>query len=200
MIKIQIITNEISRRGGIEEVTRQVKNIFENSSDFSVEIVFYPQNGLSELWLKIKFLLQSNKNNILMFMHPFLLHRFSKHWFNFNKSKIVCWAYGIDVWGNFGKIHTKNFVYSDLIIAISEFTRNQVLINYPNVNIKTVNLGVDESLINIIEKKHNNNFEIITVGRLSSEEKYKGHKFQWRPDGQKQLHSVECKLSEIRKI
>lgn len=175
MTKIKIITNEISRRGGIEEVTRQVNYIFENSSDFSVEIVYYPQNRLSELWLKIKLLLQSNKNNVIMFMHPFLLHRFNNYWFKLNKSKIVCWAYGIDVWGDFGKVHTRNFVNSNLLIAISEFTRKQVLINYPHVNIATVNLGVDESLIKSVKDNNKNSFEILTVGRLSSEEKYKGH-------------------------
>ena len=175
MKNIIIITNEISRRGGIEEVTRQVKNIFEIASDYKVEVIFFPQNNFSELLLKAKLLLKSNEDNILMFMHPFILHSFNKIWLSLYKGKIICWAYGIDVWGNYGKEHSKNFIETDLIIAISEFTKKQVLENYPTLNINVVNLGVDEQLIKNIDNNTKEKFEILTVGRLSSNEKYKGH-------------------------
>ncbi len=175
MKKIIIITNEISRRGGIEEVTRQVKNIFESSSEYKVEVIFYPKNRISEIILKINLFLKSNKETILMFMHPYILKRFSKNWLSNVKSKVICWAYGIDVWGNFGKMHTKNFNYVDIVIAISEYTKMQIIENHPSVNVKVVNLGVDESLIKKIDNVKKDSFEILTVGRISREEKYKGH-------------------------
>ncbi len=175
MKKIFIITNEISRRGGIEEVTRQVNRIYESSPGYKVELIIYPKNRISEVIFKFKLFFIANRDCVIMFMHPFILNRFSKLWLFFVKSKLICWAYGIDVWGNFGKARTIKFNNIDLIIAISEFTKNQIINNYPSVNVKVVNLGVDESLINKIDNARTDTFEILTVGRLSSDEKYKGH-------------------------
>jgi hypothetical protein len=169
--KVFMVTLGMSRQGGIEEVSRQVYGILKNNGYHPYPI---EMNG-SFIFRSIKILqlilvtVFYNKS-IFVWMHPHI----------FEKIKIypirnIVWAYGIDVWGDYGKRNTSKLIKADLVISISSFTSKQLVQNglLPE-KIRTISLAIadDSKAIPKIKKEV---FEIVTVGRLSSSEQYKGH-------------------------
>jgi glycosyltransferase involved in cell wall biosynthesis len=174
--KFLLVAWEISRVGGIEEVARQVFRGLEKE-----EITVKPfiigkgrfRSRLSTLFLN--FLLIRGWSIIVM--HPFI---FERNIFNVVLKRSwgikIVWTHGIDVWGDFGKKRTQKLVLADKVIAVSEFTRKQVLLNHPGAHVTVVNNSVDEGLgAQFDSTATGGDFELITVARLSGNEQYKGH-------------------------
>jgi len=173
--KIIIVAWEVSRTGGIEEVSRQVKMILEECPNIAVRTYLFPKGRIKSIWACIHLILLSWTRVSLMFMHPFIFEQFKYYRRILPKRfNAILWAYGIDVWGESGRRNASFLFFAKKIIAVSTFTKDRILENFPHAVIDVVNLSVDNKLAeyNII---NSHSFEIITVARLSSQEKYKGH-------------------------
>ena len=85
-------------------------------------------------------------------------------------------VYGIDCWAGKFKQKAKKFKHLDKVISISSFTSEQIIKQGFKNEIVYLPPVIDKSIFpNINIKKKDNIIRFITVGRLSSEEQYKGH-------------------------
>lgn len=165
---------DFSRKGGIEEVSRQVANLLISSNLFDVKILKYPKSNkldfLINIWLR--FILKENE--IYFFMHPFIYQK--THTLISSKKNVttIVWAHGIEVWGEFGRRNNPSLASVNKILASSHYTRERVLENFPSANVSVARLAVQHSLCSKIQTTKEP-FEILTVGRLAANEKYKGH-------------------------
>jgi phosphatidylinositol alpha-1,6-mannosyltransferase len=108
-------------------------------------------------------------------MHPYIFEKFKNIPTYLINYKSICFTYGIDVWGNYGKFRSTNLKNADQVLSVSKYTTLRLISNYPDLKIKTIHLGIDTSIINNTNNICKNSFEILTVGRLSSTERYTGH-------------------------
>ncbi len=104
------------------------------------------------------------------------------------KLKVIVQLHGIEAWANLSGIQERLLLQADKILAVSNFTLNNILVRYPQVKSKSIVLsnsldpireyGVNEKA-HIEFRKKNGIAEdqrlLITVGRLSHEEAYKGY-------------------------
>ncbi len=174
-IKVAVIAWEVSRRGGIEEVCRQTIHILRQEKSYDVTLIKFPQSNYLSYFFIVYIILKFSRGSICIFMHPYIFEKFKKIPLPLINYKSICFAYGIDVWGNYGKSRSTNLKNANLVLSVSNYTTLRLLNNYPDLKIKTIRLGIDTSIINNTNNICKNGFEILTVGRLSSSERYKGH-------------------------
>ncbi len=146
---------------------------------------------VSNLWAKSKFFLQGSfyvlKNyDFIIYNHINLAPIvFLSKWFG--KTGYAFIAYGIEVWGELNKLQRSALSGANLIISLSNFTKD-MLINSHKVNqrkVKVINPCIDPTLSNTVNSKSTGESNIsvdlgehkvlLTVARLSSKEQYKGH-------------------------
>lgn len=174
--KFLVVTWEMSREGGVEEVSRQVFNVLKSTAEISVN-PFIVKKGrfgslLSTLTLNYYLLVGWN----IIVMHPFIFERNTFNWvLKYSKGLKIVWVHGIDVWGNFGKKNTLKLPLADKVIAVSKYTASQLKLNHPTSNVLVINNAIDTDLVQVSDTFNKESFELITVSRLSSEEQYKGH-------------------------
>lgn len=171
--KLLIVTYEASRRGGIEEVSRQVSLIAEKAENISSKVLIYKKGRISRLISMYKVMFWILLGYKPMVMHPYIFEKISFIMQLF-QTKCIVWAYGIDVWGAQGSSKARSIAKASLIIAISSYTKQRILENHPKANTRIIHLSIDsENCQNKFNEKEDN--QILTVGRLSSNERYKGH-------------------------
>jgi glycosyltransferase involved in cell wall biosynthesis len=141
---------------------------------------------------KIKFVISSVvagfRNDVVILSHVnlllvgFLIKILSR------KTKVVLIAHGIEVWDRFPSFRKKMFRTLDLVLAVSEYTRQKLLAkkDVEPLRCKVVNNCLDpflkpvQSSDNKAElrkryKLHEENLVLMTLTRLSFQEKYKGY-------------------------
>ncbi|MES2848918.1 MAG: glycosyltransferase family 4 protein [Bacteroidota bacterium] len=104
------------------------------------------------------------------------------------KTKLVLYAHGIEVWGPLSIIRKKMLQKCDTIIAVSNFTKEKMIVQYKLANEKlaVINNCIDPYLPVIDHKEKdeslknryhfsNNDIILLTLTRLSSKELYKGY-------------------------
>ena len=202
--KILFLTlKTFSSTGGIEKVNRIAgKALYE--SDYDVKIFashdenkkddqYFPRGIFSGFkGNKIKFTLQSIaagiKNDIVILSHinlipvGYLIKLLSP------KIKLVLFAHGIEIWKPLSSLKKKMLLKCDRIFAVSDFTNEKlkqlhyikndqsVILNNcldPYLEVADSSAKTDELLSRY--GLHNENFILLTLTRLSSEEKYKGY-------------------------
>lgn len=173
--KILLVAHSFSRFGGIEEVARQVVDILQSQPGISLRIITLNRNrfqrAMGLFWAYWSLLF----GYVGIIMHPFLFQRFRLfQWLSFCKPTVIVWAYGIDVWGECAKKKTSNLVNASTVIAISQFTKNELHANFQNLRIKVIPLAASNSILFKLPVKRET-FEVLTVARLSRTEQYKGH-------------------------
>ncbi len=134
--------------------------------------------------------------DIVVFMHPFL---YQKYRLVIPKSvKLIVWAHGIEVWGNWGRAKNPNLSLCDKIIAVSNYTKNRIKENWPKADVEVVYNSIDinkkiSEEIQFSEKK-----DMIIVSRMSSKEQYKGHEIVFK--SLSLLNKFDSKISPILHI
>lgn len=174
MQRVVVLAWEFSRRGGIEEVSRQVAETIRGSAGLKLGLFPYPKSNklafLARQWIKMTL----DEEAVYFFMHPYIFEQFKPVWTRENAPPAVVWAHGIEVWGNFGKQHASSLALAGKIIASSSYTKERVLANFPGANVSVAPLAVhcDPAYH---YRPTERPFEIVTVGRLAGKERYKGH-------------------------
>ncbi len=185
-MNISLLTFSYKRFGGIEQV---VKNIYNALSDVhNINIISIDERKKNKSTNKLVRIIYNNcflkhfilkdindfNSDLIISVHPFLLK-----YIDFNSNiKIICWVHGIDVFGINGLKIKNKLIRCDKIIAVSHFTKAHMVneLGYSS-NIKVINNCVDLNVFKYTkkEKLEMNVFNMLTVGRLSSLERYKGH-------------------------
>ena len=91
------------------------------------------------------------------------------------------WAHGLEVWGRPILPYCASLAWADRGLAPSEFTATQVLAAVPRPSVDVVPWPVDTAIF--VPLPNNKNIDrdtVLTVGRLSSSERYKGHDVLFR--------------------
>ncbi len=172
--KILVVTYGASRDGGIEEVSRQVSYIFNETKNFSCKLLIYKGGRLGIILSTLRVLFWVIVGYQPMIMHPFIFEKVN--FITLISQKTIVWAYGIDVWGRYGLNKAPAIIKAHKIIAISSYTKERIQENHLSAkNIYVIPLAVDPHRVNCsqIAPKSDNN--IITVSRLAANERYKGH-------------------------
>ncbi len=102
--------------------------------------------------------------------------------------KIVVQLHGIEAWANLSGVQERLLFYADKILAVSKFTKESIVNRYPDLSEKLLVLHnsldplktytISNQVRVSFREKHSiaaNDKLIITVGRLSAEEAYKGY-------------------------
>lgn len=102
--------------------------------------------------------------------------------------KIMVQLHGIEAWANLSGIQERLLYYADNILAVSEYTKKSIENRYPDLTqkITVVNNSLDPIKKYSVNENGREEFRtahaisnqdklLITVGRLSSEEAYKGY-------------------------
>ena len=171
---VVLLSWEFSRKGGIEEVSRQVAETIRRSSAHRLKVFNFPKGNklasLARRWIKMTL----DKETVYFFMHPYIFEQFEDVWSEKNAPPAVVWAHGIEAWGDFGKTHACALPLASKIIASSTYTKERVLENFPAADVCVAPLTVhcDPAYHYRATEQP---FEIVTVGRLAGKERYKGH-------------------------
>lgn len=171
---VKVIAWEFSRRGGIEEVSRRVAETIRGSRAHRLEVFKFPKGNrlasVAKRWINMTL----DGETVYFFMHPYIFEQFKDAWLQKNAPPAVVWAHGIEVWGNFGKERASSLPLARKILASSTYTKERVLENFPGANVSVAPLAVhcDPAYH---YRPTEQPFEVVTVGRLAGNERYKGH-------------------------
>jgi phosphatidylinositol alpha-1,6-mannosyltransferase len=171
---IFLIAWEFSRHGGIEEVSRQVSKVLHDSDRYCLKKFRFPKSNKLVFLYKLLLKIRVHHGCIFFFMHPYIFEKLSDLFSSTHAPPTIVWAHGIEVWGRFGKEHAPSLPSATKIIASSHFTRDRILENFPTADVSVARLAVNTEP-SFCSAKQNMPFEILTVGRLAENEKYKGH-------------------------
>ncbi len=205
IMRVQYLALTIfSNRGGIEQVsknwlytlnnlkenyTTKVSVLYDNSSNFNyISSDKFTGYAGKKLWFILKSVFIGTKSEINIFSHIHLsivalliklLHP---------SSKIIFQLHGIEVWRELSYLQKKALTICSQIICVSEFTKNKLLINYPELTNKTIviNNSLDPFALKAYDSKLREDFRaqlsfkhddklLIAVGRLNYNEAYKGY-------------------------
>lgn len=203
--KILFLTLKIfSDTGGIEKVCRIVGKALYESEETNLRIFsMYDNSMVADLRYfpvsvfkgfnaqRIKFIYSSIKegikNDVVILSHinllpvGYLIKLFS------SKTKLLLFAHGIEVWKTLPQWKLKMLKKCDRILAVSNFTKER-LKSVNNIDDKCVVLNncldpflpeqINISDKSILQKKYgftDDNFVMMTVTRIASDEQYKGH-------------------------
>lgn len=85
------------------------------------------------------------------------------------------WTYGIEVWGEWPRGFYAGMHHASRIVAISHYTRDAIQRHLPNKRINVIANAVDIDRFRPQEIPEREETVLLTVGRMSSRERYKGH-------------------------
>lgn len=89
---------------------------------------------------------------------------------------MIVWAHGNDVWGPMGGRFHEQLESVERVIAVSNFTRTQVLAHSPRAKVEVISNPVDTDFFTPApDSSHINRDEVMICGRMSAMERYKGH-------------------------
>lgn len=171
--RILIVAWSLERKGGIQEVCYQVHRIFSGEPDIEVSLLLMPR-GIAGRVARLEIWRRCLSGYRPMFMHPFLFECVPRKRAFARRFRPWVWAYGIEVWGEYGKRSCPNLHLAGKVITISRFTDDQVRANWTGIVTEIVHLGCEVPDTPPAPKSRDG-FRIITVGRLDASERYKGH-------------------------
>jgi phosphatidylinositol alpha-1,6-mannosyltransferase len=160
--------------GGIEEVSRQVANAIRNNDSYTLKLIRFPISNKLALLAKLFVKICMRNDNLYFFMHPYIYEKLSDLFSSSSAPPTVVWAHGIEVWGKFGKENAPSIPSATKIISSSYYTRERILENFPTADVSVVRLAV-HTKPSFHTQENFMPFEILTVGRLAGNERYKGH-------------------------
>lgn len=174
MSGIFVVSYDFSRGGGIGEVSRHIVSALRPSIYGQVSTLSF--HGRLKRYLVLCRLFMSLFNKpLLIFTHPFIYEDCRWLLSFFPKTKSIVWVHGIDVWGLFGKMHAPHLHQASLIVAVSSFTKKQVLENFPYAKVIVIPNTYEVYTAYTLPDQHAHGFRILTVSRLAANEQYKGH-------------------------
>lgn len=102
------------------------------------------------------------------------------------KLRVVVQLHGIEAWANLSGVQERLLLQADEVLAVSTFTMKNIVKRYPQVKAKVLTNSLDPIRTYSINEKSGLSFRekigvtenqklLITVGRLSHEEGYKGY-------------------------
>lgn len=172
MKKILIVSFDFSKQGGIEYLAQLVyKSLAEGS--LVKTIARKGKSKIKRLYKDINIIINLQKSNIVIFMHPFLFRRYEK--FIPVNVKSIVWTHGREVFGKWGKYKTPNLSLANQIIAVSNYTKEKILENWPEANVKVIHNGVPIPKYEYSAQYLNEKKDLIIVSRMANDVVYKGH-------------------------
>lgn len=177
MKDLLVVTHSISRLGGIEEVSRQVICCLDQHPELRISKLEMGFSILNRIRAALALTRWLFRHKSVVIMHAAILERYVPRLvLRWTRSSIFVWAHGIEVWGKYGKRKTSKLQYATKAIAVSKFTRDKLKKNFPSLSISVINNSIDHALYDLSASPlKSKQFEILTVGRLSLHEGYKGH-------------------------
>jgi phosphatidylinositol alpha-1,6-mannosyltransferase len=92
------------------------------------------------------------------------------------RPKVIAWVYGLEVWGQTQCHQVQMLQSADAVVSISRFTAAEVKKILPVARIRVIPPSVDTLVFcPPAQKSVNERHELLTVGRMSTLERYKGH-------------------------
>lgn len=180
---ILVVTYDIARKGGIERLSLDVISSLREGNE-RVEAI-YPKRANSLLFGRLfgrsrflcRLLWMLPQAETVIVMHSLLLKPVA---FLLRvcglKPKLICWLHGIEVWGKALDKVRDALSKCDLLIASSSFTRDKVRRACERLpEITVINPIASLSGCNQVSNKKGQVLSLVTVSRLSSKERYKGH-------------------------
>jgi phosphatidylinositol alpha-1,6-mannosyltransferase len=190
---ILLISYDVTRRGGIERLTLQVKAALEQRGQ-AVKLLC-PRAlgpGVPGRWLgRLRFLLELAfwlpRASTVLSMHALLLpplrwldpvgrvaHAGRRQPF---RQRRFCWLHGLEVWGEALLVARRDLSRCHGLIASSRFTRDRVL-DHPGPwpPIRVVHPAADLTAADRTPSPLPRHPLLLTVSRMASNERYKGHR------------------------
>lgn len=172
---------EFSRAGGVQEVSRQVAETLRRSTSFDARVVQYPRIGKFAAGVRSWLARTAGRGTVCVFMHPHIFEECADLCSGADAPATVVWAYGSDVWGEFGRRHASALPKATKVAAISGYTAARVRENFPEADVSLIRLAVDDPPA--VTREDESRFEIVTVARLAGDEEAKGHDLVLRAIG-----------------
>ena len=184
-MRIILVTPSLSGCGGIEALSLAVFHSL-TQAGHTVILISLPSIKLFfflRLLFVATFYLKVMRHSFfcthVLSMHPSLL-KFLPH-FVFRKIIPICWVHGIDVWGALPTNTISSLRSYQLLICSSRFTRSKMNEAYSFLR-GTRSVVLNPSIVKPISIPSKNSsstkprfLNLLTVSRLSSNHKYKGH-------------------------
>lgn len=164
---------EFSRHGGVQEVSRQVAETLGRSTAFDARVVRYPRIEKFAAALRAWLARTAGRDTACVFMHPHIFQECAGLFSDVDAPATVVWAYGSDVWGEFGRRYGSALPKATKVVAISGYTAARVRENFPEADVSVIRLAVEDPPT--AARDGGPGFEIVTVARLAGDEEAKGH-------------------------
>lgn len=181
---ILIISYDITRRGGIERLTKDVSKVLQQGRKVRI---LYPKrlgsSSLGRLFGRIRFMVELaywlRRADLVLSMHSLLLK--PVRWISFLRKKeqaLICWLHGVEVWGRDLAGVEDDLQACTRLIASSTFTRDSVL----SESLALPQISVVQPMAGLIDPKDvttdfPKNMRLLTISRLDASERYKGHRY-----------------------
>ncbi len=91
------------------------------------------------------------------------------------KSKVLVWTHGLEVWGDMARKIARHAKSIDRVVAVSEYTASHLSPLIPKEKVRVIPNAVSVEQFAVGPESQVSRDELLIVGRLSREERYKGH-------------------------
>ena len=182
-MKILLISYNVRRRGGIERLSLDVAAGLA-AQGHQVELLSTRRLGpgplgrlLGQLWFLLRLALASRRSELLWSMHALLLHQVRA--VLPTALPRICWLHGVEVWGSALAPLAPSLQRCRALAASSNFTRERLLEQpgpWPKIEVvhPLACLWDGQHLPAALEHEQRE-LRLLTVARLDSAERYKGH-------------------------
>lgn len=200
MMKALVIGYHVNRDGGIESVTLDIAHALHNAG-YDVELWALMDAGVREVegfrvvgflpslgwarsiharasrWVLAAALAVHRPHyDLCISAHAFLAPPLA--WvrrMGWMKSKVVVWSHGIEVWGHMAGRIARHRAGIDRFVAVSEYTASHLRPHLPAGSVTVIPNAVAVERFSPLPTGDVTGGELLIVGRLSREERYKGH-------------------------
>jgi glycosyltransferase involved in cell wall biosynthesis len=197
--RVLFISNVFGRHGGLEIYNLNLVHALKNAGcSVTVWGVYDAQDGLTEgiphaalapqdslmkklyvrfFWKPLlisRLLIGLRRYDLLVVGHPHLLEAIWRpaRWLDV---PYWAWTYGMDVWGEWTLGMRAGLCNASQLVAISHYTRDSVRRRLPDKEVLVIPNAIDVDHFRPIEMPEREEIVLLTVGRLSSQARHKGH-------------------------
>ena len=176
-LDICLVAYPFGANGGIQTVTRLVVHALTANPAVNLRVIVVGGSRARRAWQYLGLWLFVLRGYRPMFMHAYLFEACPFRRSLRRLSNPIVWAHGIEVWGDYARKHLPSLDSLPELWAVSQFTAHQVAVNWPTALTRVVSLGVfpQASSRGCRHKSYAEKIRFLSVSRLDSQERYKGH-------------------------
>jgi glycosyltransferase involved in cell wall biosynthesis len=126
------------------------------------------------LWFLARYLRKvKNRYDRILIMHPYAAYAA----YRARVSNYCIWTYGIEVWGSWAMELRQGLQAAEQLVAISNYTATSIRKRLPQQSITIIppTVNINWFIPTDTPREPTPPYRLLTVGRLSSKEQYKGH-------------------------